>query len=94
MQQSHEVRFVDLVSPIAQDGPKRRCAAGIVSDLTASVQKTELAHDDIRISTLPGTYPPFFRLSPTASAAGLVSHSVSPVQRSDLHHTKLRQAVP
>jgi hypothetical protein len=30
--------------PSSQDGPKRRCA-GIVSDLTASVQKTELAHD-------------------------------------------------
>ena len=45
VQQLHQLRFVDLPSPVAKDGPKRRCTTGIISDLTASVQKTELAHD-------------------------------------------------
>ena len=37
MQQLHQLHFVDIPSPIAEDGPKRRCTAGVVCDLTASV---------------------------------------------------------
>src|SRR5262245_57553856 len=53
VEQRHELRLVDVFSPMAQDGAKRRCSTGVISDLTAPVEETELAHDPHPIPGLP-----------------------------------------